>query len=345
LIPGFIVSGAGVGLINPPLASTAIGVVTPDRAGMASGINSTFRQVGIATGIAGLGTLFAHTVSTHIETALRGTPGVSSAGAHALARTVSEGSGAASGLGAIPARARPAAVHAVRASFTTGLNEVFLVGALLALVSAVLTLLLIRSKDFESGAARASAAPKPSAERSQPSAQEAPPARAQPREVPVEPEPVAPAPTGTQLLRGAEAVIAASGEAARDYERQVEHEIERHRAAELARAEAQSRALLSEAMERNDRYAQSLRRRLAELGGERERLVAELRKRTDSVLRHADEATVTRARLYRVIGELGSFEAERATPPANEESANGAGPNGDRSVAEAPARSQPAPEA
>ena len=75
LIPGFIVGGAGVGLINPPLASTAIGVVTPERAGMASGINSTFRQVGLATGIAGLGTLFSHTVSTHIESALRGAPG------------------------------------------------------------------------------------------------------------------------------------------------------------------------------------------------------------------------------------------------------------------------------
>ena len=47
LIPGFILAGIGTGLVNPPLASTAIGVVTPDRAGMASGINSTFRQVGL----------------------------------------------------------------------------------------------------------------------------------------------------------------------------------------------------------------------------------------------------------------------------------------------------------
>jgi EmrB/QacA subfamily drug resistance transporter len=168
LIPGFIVAGAGVGLINPPLASTAIGVVTPDRAGMASGINSTFRQVGIATGIAGLGSVFAHTVSTHIESTLRGTPGVSTQAAHALANTVSQGSGAAGGLGALPARARPLAAHAVRASFATGLNEVFLVGALLALVSAALTLVLIRSKDFESGAARggpgSDAAGPPSAE-------------------------------------------------------------------------------------------------------------------------------------------------------------------------------------
>ena len=63
LIPGMIVGGVGVGLVNPPLASTAIGVVRPQQAGMASGINSTFRQVGIATGIALLGTLFSSKVS------------------------------------------------------------------------------------------------------------------------------------------------------------------------------------------------------------------------------------------------------------------------------------------
>ena len=55
LLGGFLVAGAGIGLVNPALATAAVGVVEPQRAGMASGINSTFRQVGIATGIAGLG--------------------------------------------------------------------------------------------------------------------------------------------------------------------------------------------------------------------------------------------------------------------------------------------------
>jgi EmrB/QacA subfamily drug resistance transporter len=149
LIPGFIVGGAGVGLVNPPLASTAIGVVPPERAGMASGINSTFRQVGIATGIAGLGTIFAHVVTDHIVALLHGTKGVSAAAAHTLAYTVSQGSGATSGLSGIPAQARPAALHAVKAGFTTGLNEIFLIGALLSFVGAVLTFVLIRSQDFE----------------------------------------------------------------------------------------------------------------------------------------------------------------------------------------------------
>ena len=67
LIPGLIVGGIGVGLVNPPLASTAVGVVEPRRAGMASGINSTFRQVGIATGIALLGTLFANRLASAVS--------------------------------------------------------------------------------------------------------------------------------------------------------------------------------------------------------------------------------------------------------------------------------------
>jgi EmrB/QacA subfamily drug resistance transporter len=59
LIPGFVIAGAGSGLVNSPLASTAVGVVPPHQAGMASGINSTFRQIGVATGVAALGSIFA----------------------------------------------------------------------------------------------------------------------------------------------------------------------------------------------------------------------------------------------------------------------------------------------
>ena len=58
LLAGFIVGGIGIGMVNAPLAATAVSVVEPRRAGMASGINNTFRQVGIATGIAGLGAIF-----------------------------------------------------------------------------------------------------------------------------------------------------------------------------------------------------------------------------------------------------------------------------------------------
>jgi len=80
LIPGMIVGGVGVGLVNPPLASTAVGVVPPQQAGMASGINSTFRQVGIATGIALLGTLFSSDVKNEVLTRTAAVPGLSAPG-------------------------------------------------------------------------------------------------------------------------------------------------------------------------------------------------------------------------------------------------------------------------
>ncbi|GAB3912048.1 MFS transporter [Microlunatus endophyticus] len=65
LIPGLIIAGAGSGLVNPPLASTAVGVVHHRSAGMASGANTTLRQVGIAVGIAAYGSIFAAALRNH----------------------------------------------------------------------------------------------------------------------------------------------------------------------------------------------------------------------------------------------------------------------------------------
>jgi EmrB/QacA subfamily drug resistance transporter len=58
LLAGFVAGGIGIGLVNAPLAVTAVGVVEPRRAGMASGANNTFRQIGIATGVAALGAIY-----------------------------------------------------------------------------------------------------------------------------------------------------------------------------------------------------------------------------------------------------------------------------------------------
>ena len=63
--PGFLIAGVGIGMTNPAIASTAVGVVPPGaKAGMASGINNTFRQVGIATGVAALGAIFQHEIDS-----------------------------------------------------------------------------------------------------------------------------------------------------------------------------------------------------------------------------------------------------------------------------------------
>lgn len=58
ILPGLLVGGAGVGLISPALAAAMVSVLPVERSGLASGINNTFRQTGIAAGIAGLGAIF-----------------------------------------------------------------------------------------------------------------------------------------------------------------------------------------------------------------------------------------------------------------------------------------------
>jgi len=144
LLPGFVVGGIGVGLINPPLASTAIAVVPPRQAGMGSGINSTFRQVGIATGIAALGSIFTSVVRTHVASGLHA---AHQGGAHAIATAISDGQ-VAQAVAHLPAQARGVVAGVARASFVAGLNEIFLVGAIVAFAGAIGAVLLIRSSDF-----------------------------------------------------------------------------------------------------------------------------------------------------------------------------------------------------
>jgi EmrB/QacA subfamily drug resistance transporter len=60
LLPGLLVGGLAVGVISPALAAAMVAVLPVERSGVASGINNTFRQLGIAIGIAGLGAIFQH---------------------------------------------------------------------------------------------------------------------------------------------------------------------------------------------------------------------------------------------------------------------------------------------
>jgi MFS family permease len=140
LLGGFIVAGVGVALVNAPLASTAVSVVPPARAGMGSGINSTFRQVGIATGTAALGALFQHILANDATGLLARVP------AEVLAQ----------GRPPIPG---PRQHEAYLTLFTDGLNDILLVAAIVAFAGAVLSFALIRGKDF---VASQGAAPPPS---------------------------------------------------------------------------------------------------------------------------------------------------------------------------------------
>jgi len=56
VLPGLLVASVGTGLFNPAGSALALDALPPEQSGLASGANDTFRQTGVAVGIAWLGT-------------------------------------------------------------------------------------------------------------------------------------------------------------------------------------------------------------------------------------------------------------------------------------------------
>jgi EmrB/QacA subfamily drug resistance transporter len=149
LLAGLVVTGLGIGLANPAIAHIALGVVPPERSGMASGISNTFRIGGLATGVAALGAVFQSRLATSLHESLGNPPAT-------LAKTLaSGGTHAASAL--VPGR--PGVTEALLKAFAGGLNEILAIGAGLTLVGAVAAVTLVRSSDFHGAGVAASAAP------------------------------------------------------------------------------------------------------------------------------------------------------------------------------------------
>jgi EmrB/QacA subfamily drug resistance transporter len=142
-LPGFILAGIGIGMINPPLATTQVGVVSPQRSGMASGIGTTFRQLGIATGIAALGAIFQHAVPAKTIDALGSAP----RGGGDLGAPLSSGN-VGGVLRAVPPAQRQHFVDAFHTGFAGALNEILVIAAIIAFLGALAGFALVRRKDF-----------------------------------------------------------------------------------------------------------------------------------------------------------------------------------------------------
>jgi EmrB/QacA subfamily drug resistance transporter len=57
LLPGMLLCAVGTGLFNPAVIAVALGSVPIEQSGLAAGVNDTFRQAGVAVGVAALGAL------------------------------------------------------------------------------------------------------------------------------------------------------------------------------------------------------------------------------------------------------------------------------------------------
>jgi hypothetical protein len=148
LLLGFIVAGIGVGLLNPVIADVALSVVPKEQSGMAAGINDTFRQVGIAVGIAAWGALFLGRGADKVSELAAGTPAAEGDHPRQLMEAASSGN-LGQALNAVPAGARETVSHAAREGFLSGMNEILLLGGILALIGSAMALLLVREGEIE----------------------------------------------------------------------------------------------------------------------------------------------------------------------------------------------------
>ena len=140
LLPGFLLAGAGVGLLNPVIADVALSVVPKEQSGMASGINDTFRQVGVAVGIAAWGAIFLGRGASEVEHVAAGSPAAVGSAPRQLVEAASSGN-----LDGVPASSAAAA----REGFLAGMNDILLIGGLLALAGSAIALLLVREREIE----------------------------------------------------------------------------------------------------------------------------------------------------------------------------------------------------
>ena len=148
LLPGFVVAGIGVGLLNPVIADVALSVVPKERSGMAAGINDTFRQVGVAVGVAVWGAVFLGRGADKISSLTAGTPAATGGHPRQLLEAASDGR-LGSALSAVPHGARGLVASATREGFLSGLNSILLIGALVSLAGAALALWLVRENQIE----------------------------------------------------------------------------------------------------------------------------------------------------------------------------------------------------
>jgi EmrB/QacA subfamily drug resistance transporter len=140
LIPGLLLTGLGIGIVNPAVARIGLGVVPPQRSGMASGISNTCRIGGLAAGVAALGAIFQRQLTSQLSGhAGLGVP------AAALAKTIASG-GTRAAVGQHPHT--PGIAAASHHAFVSGMNEILGIGTVVVALGAISGVALVRRKDF-----------------------------------------------------------------------------------------------------------------------------------------------------------------------------------------------------
>jgi MFS family permease len=148
VLAGLAVVGVGVGAMSPVLASAAMAAVPHERGGMAAGAVNTARQLGLALGIAILGSVFSSRVADNLTDMPRGI----------LPRRRDGERRRAARPRSCPAAARGQLDAAIHHAVGSALGTTFLVAGVAELVSSAVVLMLMRERRAASTVADAPSA-------------------------------------------------------------------------------------------------------------------------------------------------------------------------------------------
>ncbi|MER5324944.1 MFS transporter [Streptosporangium roseum] len=138
LLPSLCLTGLGVGLASPALASAALAAVPPHRTGMANAAMNTFRQLGYAIALP----LFATVAAEHAGRVLADSGSFPNPDAAAKNLT---GGGYPDLLAHTSTGTQHAIEHVLRSAYAAGLDGIFLLSGITALVAGGAVLGLVRS--------------------------------------------------------------------------------------------------------------------------------------------------------------------------------------------------------
>jgi EmrB/QacA subfamily drug resistance transporter len=143
-----LIAGAGAGVLNGETVKVLSGSVPPERSGMASGLASTTRFIGILMGVAGLGAVLSNVARNSFLDAASAI-GLNSDVAEAAAKRVISGD-LAGMLSSVPGDIRDQVHSMALSSFADGFAAASLLAAVAALVASVLTWRFVGAEESRS---------------------------------------------------------------------------------------------------------------------------------------------------------------------------------------------------
>jgi DHA2 family multidrug resistance protein-like MFS transporter len=139
LVTGFVILSLGFGPAMTVTTDLILGAAPPARAGAASAISETSSELGLALGIAVIGSIGSALYRREMADAIP--PGVPEEAAHAARETLG---GAFAAVGQPPDASGAALLDAARAAFTNGLHLTAAISAVIVLGLALLAVGVLR---------------------------------------------------------------------------------------------------------------------------------------------------------------------------------------------------------